>query len=107
MLREVLIIFFMCFFSSVQTSSTGSMQVESSDTSLTSNTDMHDIVEKYVSMSSTGYRTHEINVFFRFLLVDLMIMISPSTIYFYFAIYFIYRLSMDHVHCRLSMNSTG
>lgn len=30
-----------------QTSSTGSMQVESSDTSLTSNTDMHDIVEKY------------------------------------------------------------
>lgn len=29
-----------------QTSSTGSMQVESSDTSLTSNTDMHDIVEK-------------------------------------------------------------
>lgn len=31
---------------STQTSSTGSMQVESSDTSLTSNTDMHDIVEK-------------------------------------------------------------
>lgn len=30
----------------VQTSSTGSMQVESTDTSLTSNTDMHDIVEK-------------------------------------------------------------
>lgn len=66
MLREVLIIFFMCFFSSVQTSSTGSMQVESSDTSLTSNTDMHDIIEKYVSMSSTGYRTHEINVFLSF-----------------------------------------
>lgn len=34
------------WFIHFQTSSTGSMQVESSDTSLTSNTDMHDIVEK-------------------------------------------------------------
>lgn len=48
-LSAILFFFSFMFFIQFhfQTSSTGSMQVESSDTSLTSNTDMHDIVEKY------------------------------------------------------------
>lgn len=40
------------------------MQVESSDTSLTSNTDMHDIVEKYVHCTFNSNKFILINYFF-------------------------------------------
>lgn len=92
----------------MQTSSTGSMQVESSDTSLTSNTDMHDIVEKYVIyITKSIHRILQIyskivNIFIHFgFPIDLMILISALTIYTYYAICFICRLSMDRGHYRL------
>lgn len=87
-----------------QTSSTGSMQVESSDTSLTSNTEMHDIVDKYV-LEGGG---HEEIIDFSISISDAMTRTTyPSTISFCCAICSICPSNMVRVRCKLSMNSTG